>query len=327
VSQRTLFHSLWNTNEQFLTKYGQGAVVTPTVEYFDLRFGNMCNLNCRSCSPRSSSQLAKEVAQVVTLQKFHTPITKDINAWFGTKMYDTNIQSQVHNIRSLYLTGGEPTIIEQNYTLLNQLVQQDYAKNIKLVINTNLTNLKNKWINVLKEFKNVTFFVSIDGYGPMQEYLRYPSKWQQIDENVTALAELNLPTFNIKPTPVIQIANLGYITELFEYFEQFNRAANKAVFDMMPIILENPKHLDCLYLPMWYKEKCMIKIDEWITANCKYQGKLFHDKIGSLRNKCSLAAPYQHQLSTFFEYNQAFDTNRNTNLAAINPELFAIHTK
>ena len=37
------------------------SAITDKIKYFDLRFGNLCNLSCRSCNPTASSQIAKEI--------------------------------------------------------------------------------------------------------------------------------------------------------------------------------------------------------------------------------------------------------------------------
>lgn len=321
-SQRITYFDTWKESNTFLEKVKQGPIVTPAVEYFDLRFGNLCNLSCRSCSPRGSSQLVKEVAKSTILQKFHPDASfGKLNEWYTTSTFKQNIQNELTNIKRLYLTGGEPTIIEENYLLLKQLTQMGLAKDIGVVLSTNMTNLKDEWISALKDFKRVTFYISIDGVGLMQEYLRYPSKWSQIDKNITALAHVNLPNFYISPTPVIQIMNLGYMTELFEYFEQFNRTAGKTVFNIMPIILENPPRLDCLNLPTEYKQKCFSKIEEWVASKCTFQGHIFHNKISHLKNKCNTAAEFTEHLASFFEFNDAFDALRNTPLKDVNPEV------
>lgn len=318
-SQRMLHNSQWKTSP----KIKQGSVIEPTVEYFDLRFGNMCNLSCRSCFPGYSSQMAKDVNDNQKLQKFHPILSENLNHWYTTEMYENNIRGQYDNIKQLYITGGEPTIIKQNYVLLESLVNEGKNTDITLLINTNMTNLQGRWLELLKEFKSVILFASIDGIGKVQEYIRYPSNWKQIDDNFTTLVELNLANVQIRPTPVIQATNLGNIVELFEYFEQFNRLAKKTVVDMMPIILENPSYLNLVHLPLDYKKSCMNKIQTWINQSCRYQSSVFYTRMRSLVAKCH-QEPVDDERRRFFEYNAILDEHRSESLASVNNELWEL---
>jgi hypothetical protein len=131
----------------------------------------------------------------------------------------------------------------------------------------------------------------------------------------------------IRPTPVIQIANLSRITELFEYFENFNRVAGKTLIDIRPIILENPSRLDMVNLPLEYKKQAWGKIQEWLNTSCKYQGPLFHSKMKSLQVRCFTETDYTTELAEFYTYNDIFDNHRNHYLRDINPELDSLRAK
>jgi hypothetical protein len=184
-----------------------------------------------------------------------------------------------------------------------------------------MTNLNSDFYEILDEFKSVIFFASIDGTGPIQEYLRYPSDWNQIDNNITKL--IKRANIKIRPTPVIQTTNLNKIVDLFEYFENFNISANKSIVEMMPIVLENPKYLDLLYLPLDYKLMCWERIEKFIK-NCKFQGPLFFNKMKALKNKCLRDSVDLEYLNLYKEYNTILDINRNQKLSDINPELYTI---
>ena len=106
----------------------------------------------------------------------------DINDWYNTDMFMENIKSQTDNILEMYITGGEPTIIDKNYEMLEYFIEQGKSKNIFLKLNTNMTHMQDTFLNMISQFKQVMFFASIDGFGTMQEYIRYPSKWEQIDK-------------------------------------------------------------------------------------------------------------------------------------------------
>ena len=311
-------------NEQY-SNVAINAVVDPVIKYFDLRFGNLCNLNCRSCSPKSSSQLSKEVSLMDSaILKFHQPYTEDINSWYQTRVYRENLEEQIYNAETFYLTGGEPTIVEQNFQLMQLLIDKGLSKNITLKLNSNMTNDKPNFFELIKQFKKVIFLASIDGFGPMQEYLRFPSKWSQIDKNINRLLEKDLSNIVIAPTPTIQVTNIGYIVDLFEYFEQFNRQANRNLIQIAPIILEHPRHSSIVNLPLDYKQRCWSKINEWLVTSL-YQPLSFRDTMNSVEFLCNKEVEYD--LSEFFEVNDLFDQHRNTYLRDLNPELDSFRAK
>jgi len=314
-SQRILYNEKWK-NQKFTT-----ATASTNIQYFDLRFGNLCNLSCRSCNPRNSSKFAKEIHELrdTAIRKFHDSYTLEIDEWYDTEMFEKNIESQISNVTMLYLTGGEPTVIKKNIDMLERFVSAGYSNKVTLVINSNMTNLNTAFYKLLSNFRQVVFYASIDGYGEIQEYLRYPSNWHQIDQNIqTLLAHSNMI---IRPTSVIQITNLNKIVDLFEYFEGFNRQQEKTIVDMMPIILENPAYLNLTYLPKEYKMMCWDRIQEWLDTKCKYQTGLFHNKMKALKNKCLEEVDPKDNLERYVEFNTILDGHWKHHLKTVNPEL------
>lgn len=302
------------------------SVAETKIKYFDLRFGNLCNLMCRSCNPKNSSQIQKELKELKELKNnnilkyMDDGYEHDINQWYHTETFDENMASQSENIEWFYITGGEPTLIEKNFEYLEKLVESGRSKSITLSINTNMTNSKPRFYKLLKEFKAVVCSPSIDGYGSMQEYIRYPSNWNQIHDNFKKILDIG-PNVLVYPSPVIQITNIGKIVELFEYFEDFNRRAKKCVVDIVPIILQNPDHLSISCLPINYKIECWNRINEWIDTKCEYQGQIFHSRMSNLKSLCLETIP-TNKLIDYKIYNTVLDEKRNQQLADVNLELY-----
>ena len=332
ISHRNTYNRHWLNKNIGRKKLASGVHIPETVEYFDLRFGNLCNLKCKSCNTLNSSQFQKEVYEI---QETNTTINNyinmkrhdDINDWYNTDMFMENVKSQIDNILEIYITGGEPTIIDKNYEMLEYLIEQGKSKNISLKLNTNMTNMQDTFLNMISQFKQVTFFASIDGFGTMQEYIRYPSDWKQIDKNLSKLVEKTKDNIVIKVAPVIQSTNLGLITDLFEYLEQFNRVHNKTVVAIHPINLYGPPQLDLLYLPVTYKKTCWDRIEQWLEKSCTFQPLEFYTKMDAIKNKCLLEVDGEEQMSRFIDFNNMFDTHRGVSLQYVNPELYNIVNK
>lgn len=296
------------------------AVADGNITSIDLRFGNLCNLSCRSCTPSSSSQLASEIAVLPKkILKYHSLPDIDTNSWYQTETFTQNLDSQLENLEMVYITGGEPTVIKQNLDLMERLVASGRSNDVILKLNTNLTNTNKRFYDLLKHFKCVLIFASVDGYGNMQEYLRFPSKWSTIDANINRLLSLGDNVF-VVPSPVIQTTNLSRITELLDYFENFNRQAGRNVVQISPIILQNPDYLNLVYLPLDYKLSCWNTIQEWLST-VKYQSPSFHWIMRGLETRCKMDQFSEKQLRDYVEYNSIFDSQRRTSLAEVNPEL------
>lgn len=291
---------------------------TPKITYIDLRTGNLCNLACRSCSPSASSTLGDEIKQNKKLQFYFDVPEKDLTSWYNTDIFRSNFEKISQTADSYYFTGGEPTINERTMLLLEELVSNDKA-DVLLIFNTNLTNINNRFYSLLKKFSNVVLFVSVDGVGKLQEYLRYPSKWSAIEANFMKLLALG-DKINIIITPVIQISNLGKCVELFEYADHLNDLSNRNAVTIAPIDLRYPDRLDIVNLPAKYKQHCWEKIQHWISTT-KHSYPQFEERIESVKNKCLDSYSNLDMLTDYMEFNLAFDSKRNMSLIEVNPEL------
>ena len=310
-------------NEQYKDIVPTSSKSNLIIKFFDLRFGNLCNLKCRMCSPANSNQIAKEIIEINNEEysKFYPVFDIDTDEWWETDTFDENIKSQVDNIDTIYMTGGEPTVIEKNFAIMGELIELDKSKDITLIINTNLTNTNKRFYQYLPNFKSVILQLSIDGYQGVQEYLRYPSKFSQINESIHKLIKMS----NVKlwATPVIQIGNLNKIVDLFKYFEDINTKANKALIDIRPIILQDPQHLNIDYLPKDFKLKAYAKIHMWMLE-CRFQSQIFKDTINALKARCQEESKDINMLKEYVKFNNLLDNHRGQTLADCNEELHTL---
>jgi hypothetical protein len=314
-----------NSNLKYKQHLSKSSPIADTkIEYFDLRFGNLCNLQCRSCHPVNSSQLDKQVVQNPELQKYYRNFDYDINQWYETEIFENNVYSNMANMNTLYITGGEPTLIKKNFELLKKLINEGYSKNILLITNSNMTNTNNEFFDLISQFKKVVFLASIDGYRNVQEYLRYPSDWNQINNNLQNLIARGHTNITIKVSPVIQIVNLGNITELFEYCEEFNRKAKKHVIEIDLNNLEFPVHLNIVHLPIEYRIKCWERIHNWVINHCRYQKGFFYTQLHTLKSKCLTEENNKTNLNTFLDFTNLMDKHQKITLSEVNPELVEI---
>ena len=145
--------------------------------HLEFHTGNLCNLKCLTCRPQDSSSFLSEdkVLNISNHNQQDYQISQDI--------VDATMQSvSAHGVEVLDLRGGE--------TMLDPTIRQtvfDLPKDHKiktLRLQTNCTILDDFWKESFRKFETVEIMMSIDAHGLANEYIRYPSQWQQIEKNV-----------------------------------------------------------------------------------------------------------------------------------------------
>lgn len=333
ISQRQVYTKEWiqkdpSIADDILNSEQNGYYVDPKIKYFDFRFGNMCNLKCRSCGPINSIQLLKESREIEhpDVRKFflyNEHEIDNINDWYQTPMFMENFRSQEPNLRQIYFTGGEPTIIEQNYQLLEDLVSSGKASRVSLIFSTNMTNIQERFIKLIEQFEKVTFLASCEGYGDVQEYLRFPAKWSVFEKNIQRLAELDPHKTVIMCTPVIQSVNLDKIVDFFAWIETINEKYGYTRVQILPIVLTFPRHLDLEILPLDMKQRSLQKLETFVQQTSRLRENMhFMGRMNMIRDKCNKDAFDPQSLIKFRTFTHMLDQHRGQSLANVNPELF-----
>jgi hypothetical protein len=182
--------------------------------------GNFCNLKCLMCHPYKSSSFASESLKLGENIEIFT-ITKPLIKPTANKKVNDEIQGYVlERLNEIKLTGGEPFMIPYTYELLEKAVQLKSSYNQYLRITTNGTNIpkiKGKDIfDYIPHFKWVTFNISIEAWGSRNNYIRYPSNFDEILQNANLLAN-SFPNVSVTFVSTINSLNIGYVDEYFTY--------------------------------------------------------------------------------------------------------------
>jgi len=141
--------------------------ITP-LEDLEVSFSNLCNLACVGCGDFNSTKWS----------------TENIKAGRrGMKLIDNKFDWSswdLSNLKTLKILGGEPFMEPDRFC---ELLESVNLSEIELVVNTNGTILPNQRLKALIEkCKKVKFLVSIDGIGLVNDWNRWPSKFQNIVE-------------------------------------------------------------------------------------------------------------------------------------------------
>ena len=236
---------------------------------WDVRFSRLCNLKCRMCSSMESSQIYKEGKEHPHLQKFkgHAELAHDVYD-FGEKDPSYVIKTLPH-VDRLKILGGEPTLDPQVQEVLDEAIR--IGKNdIYLDITSNLTNVTDRWLESLGRFKDVQLQFSIDGYDKTNEYIRSPSKWVQVEENIRRYLNFEAETdtnWMLSFHQTVSIYNIFDFWKVHKWIESL-RTEDKferleAAFPYHTYVLHTPPELDARILPLEYRPKILENFNKY----------------------------------------------------------------
>ena len=129
----------------------------------------------------------------------------------------------LENILELKLVGGETLAIDDNYEILERC-----PPNVDIYITTNATvtpKFNGKDIfDFIPKFKKVHMNVSIEFWGEKNNYLRFPSKWERIMENVQKFKSFDNCIVNYHSTT--NALNVGYMLEIIDNADCYANLGN-----------------------------------------------------------------------------------------------------
>ena len=251
---------------------------SPT-RYYDLRFGNFCNLKCRMCGPSDSNAWfedwikltgktsSNDTSGEVTIEEVNGKLCAVDFDWPNSEMFWTQLERNIQYMEHVYFAGGEPMLIERHYEFLQKCIDSGYAENIMLEYNTNGTTLPPRVVNLWKKFKEVRLGVSVDGMGAVLEYQRYPVKWNKVLKNLNTIDKL--PN-NIKAWIAFTVTayNVEHMIDFMKWKIQesgWTKINNSAIKPFVTYhVAHNPPHLNIRVLPDRYKNRITQQFDNFI---------------------------------------------------------------
>ena len=234
-------------NEQWMFEYQKTVSPDLNITYVDLRLGNLCNLKCVMCNPYASNQWVKDWELIENWNDPNEKVRLSKMDWPNDPSTWKNLIPILNTVKMIYLTGGEPTLAVEQYKLFDICIDKGLAKNITLKYNSNLTNIPRKMIEYWKHFKKIKMNASIDGIGKINDYIRYPSNWKNIEKQLKSFIDMNV---SLQVHTTVQIHNIMHLPEIFNYFDQYN-------IDPYLNILNHPDYLNVRVLP--YEQKLKVK--------------------------------------------------------------------
>jgi organic radical activating enzyme len=323
----------------------EDGTVPENLVYLDLRLGHTCNLKCVMCSPHDSSLWVSDHKKIYPLFK-HDALKKQLdwdqksfnNKWHENPDFWKEMYAQIPNLKQVYFAGGEPLLIKEHKTFLEEIIRQGYADKILIRYNTNGLLINDEIIELWKKFKKVKVGFSIDAVGERNWYIRYPSDWNTIVQNLHKLD--NTPdNIQVSIATAIQILNIKNLPELAKW--KVNQNFKKVNFENITGGVQAGGgiiNMHLLYIPTFLSIKCLPEADKeavrksfadlatWLHENYRQDKDYWKDNpYGWKRWQAVLdfmdGEDHSHLLPAFKEYINKMDTVRKTDFKTTFPDL------
>ena len=218
--------------------------------------GSYCNLSCYMCIPYNSSTRRNEMNEIYpdgwdffSKSKFVSVKHKEY------EMIVEDILDNIEKVNTIHITGGEPLQLPNHWKLIDR-IPKEHAKNIKLVYDTNLTELRYKNHSVYDiedKFKSVYWGVSCDHFKDKLSWIRYPIDVKQFEKNLKEMLDSG---FNANISCTISLLNVFDLIDINNYYK--NKFGANVHFNS---IVTTPNFLSIRHLPIDVKQKLLRQLD------------------------------------------------------------------
>lgn len=316
--------------------------VPSKIYYVDLRMGTKCNLKCIMCSPHDSSLWMGDWKKLYP--KIQNNSLKELCGWekgsggggsyawhknnpkFWDQLYD-----QIPHMKQLYFAGGEALVIEEHYQLLEEVSKKGYGDQIELRYNSNGIDIPDRLFELWDKFYRVRFHFSIDSIKGMNDYIRWPSKWDRIVKSLNIL-DKSSDHIEVTIACAVQALNMYYIPDLIKWkLEQNFKKINPWPLGGGLInfhLVYHPAFLNVKVLPKRFKAEIKYKYAEFYNWLAKYHGfdeEFMQSDYGISRLegmiKFMMSDDWSRRIPEFKEYITLMDEIRGTSFKKTFPEM------
>ena len=290
------------TLEQAQSQTQSDGTIDPNLEFVELRLGNICNAKCATCNPASSSKWVVDYRKLSKELDFITNYNDlDDFAWPERDEFWDDLYTHTENVKTFYINGGEPTLVKAHWRFIERLINEGRT-DITLWYNTNMISIPDHAFELWKEFKRVQISCSIDDLGERNQYIRFPTKWNDVETSLDKLEQY--PWLDVSVNQTISVYNYYYLPEFWKYM------TSRGLF-VHHNYVHDPVFLSPAALPKHFREKCHERFREcgwenWRTDN------LVSSFSGADNNEMNVKAR---------NYIAALDRIRNTDFNEVFPDM------
>lgn len=229
-----------------------GEYHTDNLHGLHISTGDKCQLRCIDCAPAYSRSILKDYEKLGWDKNFKARrhVSQVIDLKQREEAHWESIKENSKNLKIIRLTGGEPSINNNFVQYLKWCVVNNIAQDVEIHIPTNAVNIKDSFLEPLKEFKKVMFSLSVDGVGELDEYVRYPTNWSKKIDNMEKIIKL-FPHSNIHT--VVYALNVYHLKHIYEFGQRYPVSHSIE-------LLTYPDELSVRHLPVAIKKDIINKL-------------------------------------------------------------------
>jgi hypothetical protein len=288
----------------------------------ELNISNLCNLRCRMCdSNRSSKWIAEDLLYETDAasSRFRPTAKLQKSGWSLSS-------EEAKTIKFLTFLGGEPMLHQsQIIDSLNEIKKHNRLNDVSIYINSNVvTAFEEQLIELLVDCDFVNINASIDAYGPLNDYIRSDSVWDELLANMLKLDSLagQFPNITWQTINTVTALNCNKLNELYEWLDCTFKHAGQPTPAILAI---EPWYLAVNNLPADVKEKLLLRLKENKKQSPKDSRWDWSMHYTALCNYVSTdPAPVPELIDwreDFWRFTNYLDRSRGTKFADVNPEM------
>jgi len=294
-----------------------GTVEDVRMAYLDVRFSNICNLRCRTCSHDLSSGWYDDT--VARWPSYDQPRIMNINR---SGDFWQQLLPLLPTVEEAHFAGGESLITDEHYRMLDHWIAQGRT-NIRLRYTTNFTVLDYKQRDLFelwRQFPDLRVAASLDASGARAEYLRKNLSWAEIEQNRRRMLN-QLPDVYFEITPTVSIYNLLHLPDFHRDWVDQGLLGTDAI---RINLLGSPAHSSVKVLPHRLKSQAKAAVEAhlaWLRSRAAAA-----DTLAAWQGVIDfmLSEDHSHLLPQWLEEVAVIDRQRGERFTEVFPELASL---
>ena len=282
VFTEKLFRAGNNIEDSILMHESDGTVHENNWQYLDLTLGNICNLKCKMCNEQSSHKILEE------RQKLGLETKGERFKWIQNSDIVESLKPYLASCYEMNFMGGEPLITREHNDILQALVDLERAHEVRIQYNSNMTTLPKRVLKLWEQFDKIEAGVSIDGYGKIDEYIRYGTNWQPKVDNIFHIKNQN--NVNVDFHITLQALNLTKLPDLLLWIAEWSYEISKDEPSKIRLLaphinyVAHYDYLDAKVLPYKLKAEAFAKLQPVLDVFRSFNYTRVNDWCQTLEN-------------------------------------------
>lgn len=263
-----------------------GVDLSTDLKVVEIFFDNVCNLKCRSCGSNNSHLWYEDEKQLYGETLIPNKYVKN---YIYKDLDHTKLQ-----IVDLY--GGEPMLSQDADDFLKMLVDDSTIKQIELDLSTNGTILpKENMLKALLSAKKIKLQISIDAHGPLNDFIRHGSDFDQLVENLnfykTLLTQRPEGSSSIRIHSAVSIYNVNMLDRIDKFvqdnYPEFLHTVQVVQFPVFLSIKNTPAEYKAMIRDTLDNIKYKHIIEYMMQPSENHFGHFinFHNQLNQIRNE------------------------------------------